>query len=201
MYHDKCFQIDVGFPFVAFSHEQVKTSTTGRFLLADKDKFFDISERIHRIDESILESISLRMTNSETIIPVTDTEKDCFQLLNNLDHVAYNVGGSMTSKKYMHNEAYSLMASKGTPSWYFTMAPSDHNHPICVYWADKMTEFNPIPQSEKDRVRLVTSNPIAAARFFNFMVQLFIMLVLWVGDSALQGLFGDTSTYYGTVEQ
>ncbi len=52
MYHDKRFQTDIGFPFVAFSHEQVKTSTTGGFLLADKNKFFDISERIHRIDDA-----------------------------------------------------------------------------------------------------------------------------------------------------
>ena len=28
MYHDKRFQVDVNFPFVAFCHEQTKTSTT-----------------------------------------------------------------------------------------------------------------------------------------------------------------------------
>ncbi|KAK0421656.1 hypothetical protein EV421DRAFT_1915977 [Armillaria borealis] len=200
MYHNKRFQVDVGFPFVAFSHKQIKTSTTGGFLLADKDKFFEISERIHRIDESVLENISDRMAQGQTVLPVTDTEKDCFQLLNDLDHVAYNVKGSLTSKKYMRNEAYSLMASEGAPSWYFTMAPSDHSHPICVYWADKRIEFDPIPLSEKDRVRLVMSNPVAAARFFNFMVELFIMHVLRVGDQSLQGLFGDTSAYYGAVE-
>ena len=27
MYHDKCFQVDISFPFVAFSHEQIKAST------------------------------------------------------------------------------------------------------------------------------------------------------------------------------
>ncbi|PBK94440.1 hypothetical protein ARMGADRAFT_928020, partial [Armillaria gallica] len=47
MYHDKWFQCNVGFPFVAFSHKQVKASTTSGFLLADKDKFFEISEHIH----------------------------------------------------------------------------------------------------------------------------------------------------------
>ncbi|PBK94263.1 hypothetical protein ARMGADRAFT_1045734 [Armillaria gallica] len=190
MYHDKCFQTDIGFPFEAFSHEQIKTSTTGGFLLADKDKFFKISERIHRIDDT-----------GETVLPVTDAEKDCFQLLNDLDHVAYNVHGSLTSKKYMCNEAYSLMASEGAPSWYFTMAPSDHSHPICIYWADQKMEFDPIPLAEKERVRLVTQNPVAGARFFNFMVQLFITYVLHVGDDVLQGLFGDTSAYYRTVEQ
>jgi hypothetical protein len=32
MYHDKCFQLDLIFPFVAFSHEQVKLSTCGKQL-------------------------------------------------------------------------------------------------------------------------------------------------------------------------
>ena len=35
MYHDKRFQRDPAFPFVAFSHEQIKASTTGGFLLAE----------------------------------------------------------------------------------------------------------------------------------------------------------------------
>jgi hypothetical protein len=35
MYHDKQFQTDVNFPFVMFSHEQVKSSTTQSFLLAN----------------------------------------------------------------------------------------------------------------------------------------------------------------------
>ncbi|SJL13074.1 uncharacterized protein ARMOST_16511 [Armillaria ostoyae] len=128
-------------------------------------------------------------------------EKDCFQLINDLDHVAYKVQGSLTSKKYMRNEAYSLMAAEGVLSWYFTMAPSDHSHPICVYWAGNKVEFDPVLLQERDRVRSVTSNPVAAARFFNFMVQLFITHILRPGNAALSGLFGNTSVYYGTVEQ
>ncbi len=77
------------------------------------------------------------MAKGETVVPATDAEKDCFHLINDLDHVAYNVHGSLTSKKYMRNEAYPLMALEGAPSWYFTMAPSNHSHPICVYWANK----------------------------------------------------------------
>jgi hypothetical protein len=35
MYHDKRFQTDPNFPFIAFSHEQIKASATKSFLLAD----------------------------------------------------------------------------------------------------------------------------------------------------------------------
>ncbi|KAK0442208.1 hypothetical protein EV421DRAFT_1662255, partial [Armillaria borealis] len=201
MYHDKWFQTDIAFPFVAFSHEQIKASTTGGFLLASKDKFFDISERLLWVDDKVLEALSDRMRAGETVMPATPVEKDCFQLINNLDHVAYKVQGSLTSKKYMRNEAYSLMATEGAPSWYFTMAPSDHSHPICVYWVGNTVEFDPVLLEERDRVRAVTSNPVAAAHFFNFMVNLFIQHVLRPGDIALSGLFGDTAAYYSMVEQ
>ncbi|KAK0235583.1 hypothetical protein EDD85DRAFT_791055 [Armillaria nabsnona] len=201
MYHDKWFQTDVAFPFVAFSHEQIKASTMGRFLFASKDKFFDISERLLWVDDKVLEPLSDRMRAGETVVPATPAEKDCFQLINDLDHVAYKVQGSLTSKKYMRNEAYSLMAAEGAPSWYFTMAPSDHSHPICVYWAGNTVEFDLVLLEERDRVCAITSNPVAAARFFNFMVNLFIQHVLRPGDVALSGLFGDTAAYYGTVEQ
>src|ERR1700722_1288880 len=35
MYHDKCFQTNLNFSFVAFSHAQVKASLTGAFLLTE----------------------------------------------------------------------------------------------------------------------------------------------------------------------
>ncbi len=44
MYHDKRFQQDTTFSFVAFSHQQVKASTTGTFLLADKRIFNNIAQ-------------------------------------------------------------------------------------------------------------------------------------------------------------
>jgi hypothetical protein len=43
MYHDKRLQRDITFLFVAFSHEQVKTSTSAGFLLAETSKFHDIA--------------------------------------------------------------------------------------------------------------------------------------------------------------
>jgi hypothetical protein len=43
MYHDKRFQKDMGFLFVAFSHAQIKAATTGGFLLAKSNKIDGIS--------------------------------------------------------------------------------------------------------------------------------------------------------------
>jgi Helitron helicase-like domain at N-terminus len=47
---------------------------------------------------------------------------------------------------------------------------------------------------------MVCQNPVAAARFFHFIVQTFITDVLGV-NSTHKGIFGDISAYYGSVEQ
>ncbi|PBK59126.1 hypothetical protein ARMSODRAFT_991200 [Armillaria solidipes] len=200
MYHDKRFQTDPTFPFVCFSHEQVKESTTGSFLLAEKDKFFDITNHILDIDQSVLSNLSTRMAKGDVVRPETDKEKDCFQLLHDLDHVGGRVQGSITSKKYMRHELNALMASEGAPSWYITFAPSDQTHPICLYWADSKETFSPDLRSKDSRIDLIANNLVAGARFFNFMVDLFIKHVLGVGTDH-PGAFRKTSSYYGTVEQ
>ena len=58
MYHDKCFQHNAIFPFVAFSHEQIKQSTTGGFLLAETEKFKDIADRLLSVDQITLGNIA-----------------------------------------------------------------------------------------------------------------------------------------------
>ncbi len=115
MYHDKRFQTDINFPFVAFSHEQMKTSTTQSFLLADQKRFGDISQRLMNIDWSTIDDLIKRMENNEYITPQTDTEKNCFQVIKDLDAVSGKMHGSTTSKKYMRSEIWSLINVLGAP--------------------------------------------------------------------------------------
>jgi len=63
MYHDKRFQTDINFPFVAFSHEQVKTASTQSYLLVDQGRFAGISERLLNLDLHVLAEITEKMQN------------------------------------------------------------------------------------------------------------------------------------------
>jgi Helitron helicase-like domain at N-terminus len=200
MYHDKRFQTDVNFPFIAFSHEQMKASTTQSFLLAEKNKFQAITDRLLNLDQHVLNSLIEKMTGGEHVVPVTDEEKCCFQVIKDLDHVAGNVKGSITSKKYMQNEIWSLVTRYGTPLWYITLSPADVKHPICLYYAGSNSKFEPTIMNESECIQNVCRNPVANARFFNAMVQMFIEEVLGMGSNRC-GLYGDTQAYYGTVEQ
>ena len=148
----------------------------------------------------MLGNLARRMAEGENIKPATQAEKDCFQVIRDLDHVSSRVDGSLTSKKYMRSEIWSLMAYFGAPSWYITLSPADVKHPICLYFADTKEKFCPDLRLYEERIKLIARNPVAGARFFHFMVELFIKHILGVGTDHA-GIYGETSAYYGTVEQ
>src|ERR1700730_11215919 len=200
MYHDKRFQLDPFFPLIAFNHEQIKASTTGGFLLAEKKCFNDITHRLLTLDSQVIESVSQRMAKGEIVKPVNDQESKCFQMLKDLDHIGSKVQGSTTQKKNMRNEIWSLINYLGAPSWYITLSPADVKSPICLYYADTNEKFHPQILEDNERYRLIANNPVAGARFFHFMIQAFIKHVLGVGTDH-PGIYGKTSAYYGTVEQ
>ncbi|TFK53514.1 hypothetical protein OE88DRAFT_1625973, partial [Heliocybe sulcata] len=200
MYHDKRFQLDQYFPIIAFNHEQIKSTTTGGFLVADRRSFNTISERLLSVNKFVLAELASRLSKGDKVQPSTEDEKICFQLLHDLDLVGGYVEGSLTSKKYMRNEIWSLIAYKGAPSWFITFAPADVQHPICLYYAntEKIFSMDLLPKDQ--RSRLIANNPVAGARFFDMMVKLFIKHVLGVGATQ-DGIYGNSSAYYGTVEQ
>ena len=201
MYHDKRFQLDGSFSLIAFNHEQIKNSTTGGYLLAKRNDFDRIAQRLMNIDDSILNALIQRIQSDGMVKPQTEQERDCYQVLRDLDYVNARVQGSVTSKKYMRNEIWALISHLGAPSWYITLTPADVEHPIALYYADTKETFEPNLFRKKDeRLRLIANNPVAGARFFKLMVELFFKHVLGV-DKKGRGLYGKTSGYYGTVEQ
>jgi Helitron helicase-like domain at N-terminus len=140
------------------------------------------------------------LSNGKTVKPANDAEKDCFQVIRDLDNIAQKVDSSITSKKFMRSEIWSMMCYHGALSWYITLSPANIKHPICLYFADSKQTFNPSLRPYDERIRLIASNPVAGARFFHFMIELFIKHVLGVGTDH-PGIYGETSAYYGTVEQ
>ncbi|KAI0055029.1 hypothetical protein BV25DRAFT_1784390, partial [Artomyces pyxidatus] len=200
MYYDKRFQLEPHFSLVALNQEQIKQSTTGGYLLARRANFPKIADRLLNIDATVLDDLIKRMERGDNTLPQTDAERECYQIINDLDHVAHKVQGSRTNSKYKRNEIWALTSYLGAPSWFITFAPADVKHPIALYYAGKNTNIFPQFYSDSDRYRLIANNPVACARFFKLMVELFIKHVLGVGTDH-SGLYGKTAGYYGTVEQ
>ncbi|KAI0075440.1 hypothetical protein K474DRAFT_1558022, partial [Panus rudis PR-1116 ss-1] len=200
MYYDKRFQMDPMFPLIAFNHEQIKRSTTGGFLLAERQNFDDVANRLFTLNDDTLTHIIEQLQKQGHYKPETEQEKECYRILNDLDFVDAHVDGSVTNRKRMRNEIWALTSYLGAPSWFITFSPADVNHPIALYFADTNQACFPSFRSYDERIRLIAHNPVAGARFFKMMVELFLKHVLkW--NQNTPGLYGDTSGYYGTVEQ
>jgi hypothetical protein len=75
MYHDKCFQTDFYFLMITFNHEQSKAGVTGRFLLAKRKMWPDISNRLKSLNHDILKNISEKLSNRKHFLPATPEEK------------------------------------------------------------------------------------------------------------------------------
>jgi hypothetical protein len=161
MFHDKHFQRDFCFPFVAFSHQQVKASTTGGFLLTETQKFEGITNRLLNVNQDVLENIAKRMSDSEVVKPSSEDEIACFQLIHDLDHIDGKVSGSITNKRYMHSEIWSLIAYLGAPVWYISLSPADNKNPISLYFADNKEKLDVTLSRTEDFVRCL---PNATAR-------------------------------------
>ena len=200
MYYDKRFQRDPHFPLIAFNHEQMKESTTAGYLTAERKTFNDITDRLMNVNLEVLSDLTKRMTEGERVKPETEDEKLCFKLINDLDHINGHVPGSITQKKYMRNEIWSLISYFGVPSWFITFSPADNMHPISLYFADTQETFSPELRPADERYKLIAENPVAGAQFFHFIVEMFIKHVLGVNQDH-PGLYGKTAAYYATVEQ
>ena len=98
MYHDKRFQTDINFPFVAFSHEQMMANTSQSFLLADQQRFADISHRLMNTHWPTLDDLIKRLETGEhiNVAVQNDAEKQCFKLIHDLD--AHNAVTSVHSQ-------------------------------------------------------------------------------------------------------
>src|SRR6202040_452152 len=136
-------------------------STISGFILAKQKSFDNIANRLLRINSEVLTDITERMMKGERVKGESQEEKDCLQLIHDLDRVGGNVKGSITSNKYMRNEIWSLISFRGAPSWYITLSPADNKHPISLYYADTKEEFIPVIRSKSEKDSLIADNPVA----------------------------------------
>ncbi|KAF7972078.1 hypothetical protein HWV62_19157 [Athelia sp. TMB] len=200
LYFDKRFQLDRFFPLIALNQEQIKQSGKGSRVVSNKKNFPDVADRLLGLDLDVLDEMIKKMADGGRIDDPSEAETQCFRVLHDLDLVGRHVQGSLATKRYMRSEIWSLIEYIGAPSWFITFSPADEKSPICIYFADSKEKFSPQILNKDMRRRLIANNPVAAAKFFDFTVNAFITHVLGVGHKK-PGLYGQTTAYYGTVEQ
>lgn len=202
MYHDKRFQVDSTFLLVAFNHQLIKQSSRGSFMTIKRKNFTSFASRAQHLDPAVLQTIADRLRVGGKKAPQTPEERVAFSMFDQIEYVSGKVQGSIASKKWYRKEVWAMTHYLNAPQWFITLSPADNKHPLCVYWSGSDETFRPEIKTAQDRLRLVTRNPVACARFFDHVVQLFIKHVCgWTEDGPVRGLFGRPLAYYGTVEQ
>jgi len=129
------------------------------------------------------------MKSTEHTVPENEEEQLCYDVICDLDHVSGRVEGSATTRKYMWNELWSMLAYLGAPTWYITLSPTDIKHPIAIYLAQYDKIIHSQLNLDDSHTKLLADNPVASARFFHIMIKSFIKNV--IGDNKENvGLFG-----------
>ncbi|PPR07084.1 hypothetical protein CVT24_010921 [Panaeolus cyanescens] len=203
MYYDKRFQRDPNFVIVAFNQQMIRQSTSGSFMMMKRSNFDNFVLSMNELDPSVLASLATRMREGEFVVPQTPEEKRCFSMLDQIDYIGSRVDGSLSQKKFQRNELWSMISFLNTPYFFITVTPIDNKHPLCLYLAGTDEVFRPEIRLPADRIRIISQNPVACARFFDYMVRLFIQHICgWSEDDPEKmGIFGKPSGYFGTVEQ
>ncbi|KAF6755126.1 hypothetical protein DFP72DRAFT_750590, partial [Ephemerocybe angulata] len=187
---------------VLFNQSLISQSSSGSFITMKRRNFLKTADAIEKLDATLLLAISERTKNGGRFIPQTPEEQRCATLMENVDVVGNHVDGSLAKKKYQRGQIWSLIHFMNAPAWFITISPADSKHPLCVHWASRDVEFKPEIKGSKERLRLISSNPVACARFFHHLITLFLKHICgWSDDGPKRGLFGKPSAYYGTVEE
>ncbi|KAI0652911.1 hypothetical protein C8Q70DRAFT_884152, partial [Cubamyces menziesii] len=204
LYHDRRFQHDRYFPFMAFKHEQMHGCTTGGYLLTKCSNFKAVADKILSIDMDALKRLIDRGSSGQFSHIDDPEERKCLELMSLINYVSTRVPGSVAHRRFQRNEIKSLIIAFGVPIFFITFAPADFKNPLCLYYCGQEIDLSKsIPDIPpcRERLKAISRNPVGCARFFDFTVRTFIQYILRVEDPlGRDGLFGQTSAYYGTVE-
>jgi len=105
------FKLTFIFLLLPLNYEQLKARTTGSFLLARRCNFNSVASKLQKVNKYVLADVAKHMSEGECVKSVTEKEKLCFSILDNLNHVGGHVKGSLTNKKYM-SMVYYIFSSR-----------------------------------------------------------------------------------------
>ncbi|KDQ18814.1 hypothetical protein BOTBODRAFT_103342, partial [Botryobasidium botryosum FD-172 SS1] len=107
----------------------------------------------------------------------SEEERKATKLMNEVKLVTSHVPGSAAAKVTMRNEIRGMFITEGIPSFFVTINPADVYNPVLnvVAGADiDVDNLCPHDISYDAQTKLVASNPVVPAKFFNLWIKKFI---------------------------
>jgi hypothetical protein len=141
--------------------------------------------------EQLLEAAS----QAEKYQPITHPAIQ--ELLKGVARVGSTASGSDERKSYMLAQLKSSIVHFGCPLIFLTINPHERYSPIALFYAAEeinVREFHPHLYSLAKRLKTTLGSPLAVVEYFHKMITLIIQDVL------KEGMFGEVSHYYATIE-
>ena len=119
--------------------------------------------------------------------------------MHSLGSAGKHVNGSPFQKSTYRREIYGLMVQEGSPALWITLSPAVTHSPIFLQLAGYDVDLSDIP-SHVERAKLVANDPVAAALYFNTVIDAFTEFLLGYNQQN-SGCFGYPSAFYGMTEE
>ena len=193
---DRKFSQDTSMIFHAFNILQKRDVSLHTSILVRQPGF---QATAARIDSLTNESLEQALKAIENNTPVTDPNLNT--LTKSLSSAGSHIHGSPYQKSSNRREIFGLMIQYGTPSLWITISPAVVHSPIFMQIAGEAIDidFSNIP-AHVERAKLVANNPVAAAIYYNTVIDAFTKYLL--GYKQLNGgTFGYTTAFYGMTEE
>ena len=192
--NDTKFSHDTSMIFHAFNVLQKRDVSLHSSLLVRKPGFRSTATRIDSLTDESLEQ-ALKAIENNT--PVTDPNLKT--LIGSLSSAGSNIHGSPYQKSSNRREIFGLMIQYGTPALWITISPALVHSPIFMRIAGQPVDLSNIP-SHVERAKLVANNPVAAAIYYNTVIDAFTKYLLGYKQPD-GGNFGHTEAFYGMTEE
>ena len=191
---DRKFSLDESFKFHLFNVIQ-KRDVSYHTSLHVRKPGFDATAR--SIDTLNTESMEQVLKSIEQKKPITDPNLK--KLMDSLSSAGRNINGSPYQKSTYRRQIFGLMIELGTPVLWITLSPAVTHSPIFMRIAGVEVDMSEIP-SHAERAQMVANDPVAAAIYFNTVIDAFTEHILGYKKEE-GGIFGHVSGYYGMVEE
>ena len=191
---DRSFALDISFPFHAFNVIQKRDVSYHTSLHVRRPAFSSTAVQIDALTPQAMEE-ALQCLQNKT--PITNPGMRA--LVDSMTSAGKHVKGSSFQKAVYRKEILGLMIREGSPALWITLSPAGVHSPIFLQIAGHTVDLSDIP-SHVERAKLVANDPLAAAKYFNEVIDAFTKFLLGYKNPK-GGIFGHPSAFYGMTEE
>lgn len=206
---DKSFRYHRYFIFVALNIIQRRAAHLNTYFTVRRDNFEEVAQRLVHLSPELIDSVSRHLEHEGKYSDLNQQQKEVLDLLSRVNTIAAKIPGSHASKICDRNSMRAYMGYFGIGHIYLTLNPNPVHSPIFqVFFGDREVDLSSrFPQlvSPSERALRLAKDPVAAADFFNFVINAFLEHLLgWDFEnnrsSERGGLLGHVRAFFGTGE-